>query len=123
MNNQELYLKFIEIASCNPFDAYCKLKDFKKEYKKSDFYKATHLPLNKAYEYASKTIFVQLYTKIQEITDVSSWVAKINYFIEDLDEDTIQSLIDKISSHFNLNSLDFEKGELRNFLDEMKSLK
>lgn len=123
MNNQELYLKFIEIASCNPFDAYCKLKDFKKEYKKSDFYKATHMPLNKAYEYASKTIFVQLYTKLQEITDVSSWVDKINDFIEDLDGDTIQGLMDKISSSFNFANLDMEKGELRNFLDELKSLK
>lgn len=123
MNNQELYLKFIEIASCNPFDAYCKLKDFKKEYKKSDFYKTTHLPLNKAYEYASKTIFVQLYTKLQEITDVSSWVEKINDFIEDLDGDTIQGLVDKISSSFNFTNLDMEKGELRNFLDELKSLK
>lgn len=123
MNNRELYLKFIEIASCNPFDAYCRLKDFKKEYKKSDFYKATHLPLNKAYEYASKTIFVQLYTKLQEITDVSSWVDKINYFVEDLDSDTIQGLMDKISSSFNFANLDIEKGELRNFLNELKSLK
>lgn len=123
MNNHDLYLKFIEIASYNPFDAYCQLRAFKKEYKKSDFYKTTRMPIDKAYEYVSKTIFVQLYMKLQEITDVDSWVAKINRFIDDLDEDTIQNLLNKITTHLNLNNLDFEKGELRSLLNEMKSLK
>jgi hypothetical protein len=123
MNNYELYLKFIEIASDNPFDAYCKLKAFKKEYKKSDFYKMTHLPLHKAYEYVSKIIFMQSYIKLQEITNVGSWADKINYLIEELDEDTIQSFIDKLTSSFDLANLDIEKGELRNFLNELKSLK
>ena len=122
MNNHELYLKFIEIASHNPFDAYCKLKELKKEYKKSDFYKTTHMPLYKAYEYANKHFFIQVYFKIQEVMDINSWSSKINSFLDDLDENAMQGLIEKISKTFNLDNLDFEKGELRDLLNQMKSL-
>jgi hypothetical protein len=122
MNNYELYLKLIEIASYNPLDGYCMLRNFDKEYKRSDLYKTTKMSLQNAYSYVLSSMWTQLYFKLQEVTDITSWVAKFNNFIDDLDEDKVQSLLNKITSSLNVNTLEFEKGELQNLLNQMKSL-
>lgn len=123
MGNYDLYLKFIEIAAHNPFDAYCQLKDLNKTYKKSDFYKRTHMPIKRAYEFAMQSMFTQLYFTLRELTNVSSWVAKFSAFVDDLDEDQLGALINKITSSFGANDLQIEKGELQDLLNQMKSLK
>jgi hypothetical protein len=122
MSNRELYLKFIEIAASNPLDGYCQLKDFRREYKKTEFYKKTRLPLHTAYKYAIQSMGTQLYFKLCEIMDVTSWSDKINDFMEDLDPEMVENWINKITSVFNFSNLDSEKGELQNLLAQMTSL-
>ena len=87
MNNYELYLKFIEIASQNPFDAYTQLKVLNKEYKQSEFYKANKMSIDKAYKMFLNMLPGQLYFKISSLTDVDKWAAKITEAINGIDEE------------------------------------
>lgn len=122
MNNYDLYLKFIEIASYNPFDAYVELKKFKKEYKKSEFYKETGLRIDKAYKMFLGAIPGQLLAKIKEFTDVESLAAKLTDVINNIDEDTVNNLFTKLTSSFNLEQLQDEKGDLKILLNQIKDL-
>lgn len=122
MNNYELYLKFIEIASYNTFDAYCKLKEFKKEYKHSEFYRQTKMSLKQAYQMFSGSIFNQLYFKIKDLTDVSTWAIKLNQLMDEIDEDSLSRFVEKITQYFNLDNLNLEKGDLQNLINQLKTV-
>ena len=68
MNNALLLQKFKDIIElANPFDQFCALKQLKKEYKHSDFYKNTKLNIYKAYELFCKTQYVGLITTLKEL--------------------------------------------------------
>ena len=122
MTNQELYNYFTTLAFKNPLDGYCELMAFKKEYKKTQFYVETKMPLLKAYECVCKNLYVHLYNQIREIMDIDCWKVKIENFINDLDPNTIQDMISKLVSSFNMEELSNEKGELISLLNQMKSL-
>jgi hypothetical protein len=122
MNNYDLYLKFIEIAAMNSFDSYIALKQFKKEYKKSEFYKQTHMPISVAYKMFLQQLPGQLFFKLQELTDVHSWAAKLTEVLNNIDEDAINNLIDKFTSMINMEALQDEKGELKIALNNLKDL-
>ena len=122
MTNQELYNTLLEIMYKNPLDAYCALKQLRKDYKRSEFYKATKLPLNKAYELVCSSLAIQLHNKLRELTDVEQWVAKLESFIDDLDENSVDNFINKIISSLRLDNLTKEQGELQDLLDQMKTL-
>jgi hypothetical protein len=122
MNNHDLYLKFIEIASYNPFDAYVELKKFKKDYKKSEFYKETRLRIDKAYKMFLGAMPGQLLAKIKEFTDTESLVTKIEDLINGIDEDAINGLFEKLSNVFNIDKLQDEKGDLKILLNQIKDL-
>jgi hypothetical protein len=70
MNNQELELKVKElIAIQNFFDFIEAVKDFEKEYKNTDFYKKTKLPVFEMIKNAKGFYFLNLddlFIKIQE---------------------------------------------------------
>ena len=122
MNNYDLYLKFIDIASHNTFDAYIALKEFKKEYKKSEFYKKTHMPISCAYKMFLQQLPGKLFFKLQELTDIESLSTKLTEVINGIDEDTVNNLIDKLTSVFNMEQLQDEKGELKLALNNLKDL-
>jgi hypothetical protein len=122
MNNSELYLKFIEIASYNPFDAYIKLKEFKKEYKKSEFYKATRMSWRRAYKLFLQMMPSQLLAKLKEFTDVDMLATKLTDLINSVDEDAINGFFEKLTNIFNLEKLQDEKGDLKILLNQVKDL-
>lgn len=122
MNNHDLYLKFIEIASYNPFDAYAQLKAFNKDYKKSDFYKASKMPIHKAYKLFLEMLPSQLYFKISTFTDVESLAAKLTDVINGIDEEAISKLLDRLTNIFNIDKLQDEKGDLKILLNQVKDL-
>ena len=122
MTNNELMLKFQEIAMLNVFDAHCALKDMKKEYKKSEFYKRTHYSLNKAYKLFISGLFAHLYFKLQELTDVDMIGIKITQILENIDMNSIENLFNNIVEKFNLNNLEQEKGELKQAIANLKSI-
>ena len=122
MNNYDLYLKFIEISSLNPFDAYIQLKDLQKTYKKSEFYKQTKLSIKKAYALFLKMIPVQLVVKLHELTDTDRLGIKISDLLNSIDEDAINNVFDKFVNMFDINKLQEEKGDLKVLLNQFKDL-
>ena len=65
MSNQNLLQALNEIAIIeNPLDRFIALKQLKKQYKKSNFYKQTKLNIFKAFELITKTSSIELINKI-----------------------------------------------------------
>lgn len=121
MNNIELYDKFYKISLLNVFDAVIELKKFKKEYKKSDFYKATKISLLKAYDIFNKSVLNELSSLIRELSDSSRLSSKLTEVLNDIDSETIQDLFDKIINVFNIDELNEHKGELTGLLNQLKN--
>ena len=122
MTNYELYLEFIKIASSNPFDAYMQLKELNKKYKKSQFYKATKMRINKAYQMFLQMSPVQLVEKIKDFANVETWSDKITELINGIDEEAINKLVDRLTSVFDIEKLQDEKGDLKILLNQVKDL-
>lgn len=104
MNNQELELKVKELLEIeNFFDMIIAVKDFEKEYKCSDFFKATKMPL----------IDVIKNAKMWYLTNVSILGDNIQKVINDLDFDKINELLEQFGNVFEKeNSETFENLQL-----------
>lgn len=109
MNNQELELKIKEIINMpNMFDMIIAAQNFEKEYKQSDFYKATKMPLKEIIKTA-KLYYTISYNNILE---------KIQSLINDLDFNKFNDLLDQISSTFEQ-----ENNDTMTILNELKDFK
>ena len=108
MNNQELELKVKELLEIeNFFDMIIAVKDFEKEYKGSDFFKATKMPL----------VDVIKNAKIWYLTTMSSIGDKIQGIINNLDFNKVNELLDQFGSVFAK-----ENSETLNILQDFKDL-
>lgn len=113
MTNQELEFKIKEIIKIeNYFDMVVELKKFEKEYKKSDFYKATHQSLMSMVKNARIHYALQLddlFDKIQE---------KVNTF----DLSKLNELVDKFGDQLLSTNLENQDllAELKNSINEIK---
>ena len=89
MNKQELELRVKEILhESNFFDMILKAKEFEKEYKNSEFYRATKLPLMEVIKNAKMWYLMQLddvTNKLQNIINQLD-LTKISEVIEQLGE-------------------------------------
>lgn len=121
MDNKELYNKFYEIASLNIFDAVIELKKFKKEYKKSDFYKSTKLSLIRAYEIFNKSGINEFLYTLRTLTDTDKIINKLTDILNGIESDTIQDFFDKIVEVLNIDELNEHKGELTGLLNQLKN--
>jgi ACT domain-containing protein len=89
MNNQELEIKVKELLEIqNFFDFIEAVKDFEKDYKNTDFYKKTKLPVLEMIKNAKGFYFLQLDDLFNKIQD------KIN----GLKIDSIYTIFDEFSS-------------------------
>lgn len=104
MNNQELELKVKELLEIeNFFDMIIAVKDFDKEYKGSDFFKATKMPL----------VDVIKNAKMWYLTNMSSIGSKIQGVINNLDFNKVNELLDQFGNVFaKENSETFENLQL-----------
>lgn len=100
MNNQELELKVKELLEIeNFFDMIVAVKDFEKEYKGSDFFKITKMPL----------VDVIKNAKMWYLTNLSSIGNKIQGIINNLDFNKVNELLDQFGNVFEKeNSETFE---------------
>ena len=109
MNNQELELKIKEIINMpNMFDMIIAAQNFEKEYKQSDFYKATKISLKEII----KTAKIYYTLSYQDI------IEKIQSLINDLDLNNINTLLDQIGSTFEQ-----ENNETMTMINELKDFK
>ena len=109
MNNQELELKIKEIINMpNMFDMIIAAQNFEKEYKQSDFYKTTKMPLKEIIKNA----------KLYYIFSYQNMIERIQSLINDLDFNKVNSLLDQFSSMFEQ-----ENDETMNMINELKEFK
>ena len=108
MNNQELELKVKELLEIeNFFDMIIAVKDFEKEYKSSDFFKTTKMPLADVIKNA----------KMWYLTNMSAVGDNLQRVINDLDFNKINELLEQLGSVFAA-----ENSETLNILQEFKDL-
>ena len=109
MNNQELELKIKEIINMpNMFDMIIAAQNFEKEYKQSDFYRATKIALKEIIKNA----------KLYYIFSYQNMIERIQSLINDLDFNKVNSLLDQFSSMFEQ-----ENDETMNMINELKEFK
>lgn len=91
MNNKELELKVKTILkTSNFFDMVLMAQSFEKDYKASDFYKATKMPLMEVIK-LSKVWYAA------QFEDVAAWAQKV---IDALDLQTINNVVNQIGDVF-----------------------
>ena len=108
MNNQELELRIKEILRINNmFDMILAAKAFEPEYKKSEFYKATKMPLTEVIKNSKMWYTINLddvYYKIQSM-------------IDDLDFSKLTSLLGQLGDVFGQ-----ENSDMMEIIKEFKTI-
>ena len=122
MDNNQLYVAFYNIGKGNPLEVNSKLKKLKKEYKASDFYKQTKMPIRCAYNMFKRNMFTAALFRVQDFLTTGGIASKISEILDNIDSDSLQNFIDAISEVFNTESLDEQKGDLTSLLSQLKSL-
>lgn len=136
MNNLELERHFQEIAAkANVFDRRIALKKFKKEYKKSEFFRITRIPVYRAFTFYQANKVSAALLDVQNIFDIDNAADKINELLENidlslavnklltlLDYDKIQEFLDK-TNHDDTEELAKLTGELKEIQNHFSSLR
>ena len=108
MNNIELENKIKELLKIeNYFDMVVAIKKFEPEYKKSEFYKETKVPLSDAVKQA----------KIHSALQFNDVAGKLQKLINELDLTKINEIIDQLGNQFGQ-----ENEEIKKMLDVAKDL-
>ena len=122
MDNNELFKKFEQIAAFNCFDAYQQLKDFNEEYKTSDFYKATKMKLEDAFQLYKSAQLITLNNKLTRVLDINYMASYLGQVISNIDMDSFSELAEKILNSLNAEELNEQKKELKESIDKLKLL-
>ena len=113
MNNKELVQMFAEIAKIpNTFDRYVQLKNKKKEYKKSEFYKATHMPMLKAYQWMvadSVSAFVMRLQSEKSAMEIGDYISDI---LDNITPESVENLTQSITSFLDISNMVQSTNEL-----------
>ena len=97
MNNQELELKVKELLAIdNFFDMIIAVKDFEKEYKNSDFFKATKISLMDIIKNA----------KMWYVINLNNVTAQIQNVISNLDFSNISGILDQLGDVYSKENAD-----------------
>lgn len=106
MNNTELHQLFYEISAIeNSFDKFLKLKEIKKAYKTSDFYKTTKMPYIKAYEWFVKQTIVPDVINIKQHFTPTKIGQFINDCLDSIAPEAVEDLMERIVSYLNTTEL------------------
>lgn len=134
MNNIQLSQEFDKITKLdNSLNIVCALSKLKKQYKKSDFFKQTHLSINRAYMIYLSDGLIALYKflhspvfkalgsgKAEELSDL------VETYLSEFDYTKLDGLFDYLTAKFENLNLDnsqlFEivKKELQNFRQNLE---
>lgn len=122
MTNFELELEFEKVFNTlDCFDSYIKLKQLKKIYKKSDFYKQTHLPINKAYQLYLKNNIINIMKFFLRLNNTEEVGNMISNYINNIDPDIIYNFFNKISELFSVDQLKELQNQLNLSMIKLKT--
>lgn len=127
MNNEQLLAEFRRISTLpNVLEKQLALKEFKKEYRKSDYFRATHMQLKKAfalYELDRIPAFLNqahilldsdyLATKINEVLEGVDLSLAVNKLLTLLNYDKLQEIMNEFTANDNV--------DLNEMLKELKT--
>lgn len=101
MNNQELELKLKELLNIKNYCEYAAaVKNFIPEYKKSDLYRTTKMPLKKALSEA----------RIHYLLNTDNLIQKTQTFINNLNFDNVQDIISQFADMYAQENRDIAQG-------------
>ena len=116
MNNNELQDKILELLQeDNYFDFIEKAKDFEKEYKESDFYKNTKMPLKQMIREAKIFYAVQF-------RDLGKAIQRV---LDGLNFENFNAVLDKLGDMFSQENGDImdSMSQFKDLLDELNGKK
>lgn len=120
MNNIELYTRFTSIATKNCFDQFEELKKLKKQYKASDFYKATKMPLRKAYQMYLQSLGLSVAGKLNTIMDKDYIVEYMNVLFEEGKlQESLEQVVNKVLSNYNPEELAELREQTRTIMEKL----
>ena len=125
MNNEQLFQLFQSIdKNANCFDRTVALKKAKKQYKKSEFYKQTHYPIQVAYKIycgnALNTLSALLNSRVIQSLSRGNYAAlqvELEDFISGFDLTKLDYILDYVG--MKLDSFAGDKDAMQNKLEEM----
>ena len=120
MNNTDLMSFFVEAQDKeNSIERILFLKANEKKYKKSNFYKQTHMPIMKAYTYIMADASLTAINKIIKFANP----IKLGIFIQDtldsIEPTTVEEFVDKIVNSLNIEELITESKNLGDKMDDL----
>lgn len=121
MNNTTLFDKLKSIARIsNPLDAYLELKKLQKDYRKSDFYKQTHMPLKQVYKMVVLNGLKQVIDFVNTLQDPIQVGNLITEYIDSISTESIDELFGKLDNVFNIKDLKEVGEDLQKSIDKLK---
>lgn len=121
MNNTTLFNKLKSIAKLsNPLDAYLELKKLQKDYRKSNFYKQTRMPLKQVYKMVVLNGFKQIIDFIDKLQDPIQVGNLITEYIDSISTESIDELFGKLDNVFNIKDLKEVGEDLQKSIDKLK---
>lgn len=123
MNNTDLLVQITKLQSItNPLEQYIQIKSFNKDYKKSDFYKQTHLSLKKLMNYITVSKIQNIVNTLYNYADITYLAELFNQLLEELDEGRIENLAEKFLGKFQLDQIVNYNKELNQQISNLKQL-
>lgn len=121
MNNIELEAQFKVISQLNnSLDAIVELKKLNKEYKKSYFYKMTKMSIYDAYKASLNFKLSKIIMRIHSFSNVEDLSLFINELINNIDEDTLNIFLEKLSNVLSMSEIEKYSKQLENSIEKLK---
>ena len=121
MNNIELEAQFKVISQLNnSLDAIVELKKLNKEYKKSDFYKMTKMSIYDAYKASLNFKLSKIIMRIHSFSNVEDLSLFINELINNIDEDTLNIFLEKLSNVLSMSEIEKYSKQLEDSIEKLK---
>ena len=121
MNNIELEAQFKVISQLNnSLDAIVELKKLNKEYKKSDFYKITKMSIYDAYKASLNFKLSKIIMRIHSFSNVEDLSLFINELINNIDEDTLNIFLEKLSNVLSMSEIEKYSKQLGDSIEKLK---
>ena len=123
MTNIQLQIEFNRISNIKDcFDFYLELKKLNKEYKTTPFYKNTRMQIKDAYILFMKHTVSNILVFLNKLTSTEYVINLLNEYLNGIDEDTLNTLLNRITTTLDPAQLQQYQVQLTNTIDKIRVL-